>query len=102
MMGGLSPGLKRHSVSLFEGVLDFETTAGSCEMIAASCARHTCEHLHATSAEHGRSSASAGGRVTGADSIAGMIRELRHSVDAKLFEGEMTQLSEMARQVASF
>ena len=26
-----------------------------------------------------------------------MIRELRHSVDAKLFEGEMTQLSEMAR-----
>jgi len=42
---------------------------------------------------------SAGGRVTGADSIAEMIRELRHSVDAKLFEGEMTQLSEMARQV---
>ena len=43
-----------------------------------------------------------GGRVTGADSIAEMIRELRHSVDARLFEGEMTQLSEMARRVSTF
>lgn len=43
-----------------------------------------------------------GGRVTGADSIAEMIRELHLSVDAgRGFEGEMARLSSYSRSEIS-
>ena len=94
MMGGLSPGLKRHSVSLFEGVQNWEPSAGQqCKIVRSPKSPAWPLKEEAINAR------SAGGRVTGADSIAEMVRELRHSVDAKLFEGDMTHISEMARRV---
>ena len=41
----------------------------------------------------------AGGRVTGAASIVEMIQGLHHSVDSESFEGDLAQLSGIARQV---
>ena len=95
MMGGLSPGLKRHSVSLFEGALILR------EAPVSSACKLLDHYLHESWLVMRCCAQSAGGRVTGANSIAEMIRELRHSVDAKLFEGEMTQLSDMARQAST-
>ena len=105
MMGALSPGLKRHSVSLFEGAAPRQAW---CRLWMRSawmwftqpcrCALPGIGFLTATTAAQAACTCCAGGRVTGADSIAEMIRELHLSVDAGSgFEGEMARLSSYSR-----
>ncbi len=120
MMGALSPGLKKHSVTLFEGrvvvvvgvcvcvvvcnrvshALCFQCTM-LCVLPLTPTHTHICtpSHTHTCTPSHTHSHTPvSGGRITGVDVIQELYDELLVSIGAAAqFEGEMKHLAEYAR-----
>ena len=121
MMGALSPGLKRHSVSLFEGALvpspggSFRTTAWRRQQsytnhvdvtaflhaFVVALPQTRCVRASGWCTKPNQDTCCSGGRVTGVAAVAELIRELHSSVEASDgFEGEMVRVSDVARCAA--